>query len=259
MSNRSLIEYALLGLMVTIIVVAAIVGFLTLTQRKPAEVPEFWGTPYEPLYELLTSASKPHDILVNWYGNLDNWDFWLPLSGEAWAEVRWSLISFSVVPEYITPTDPVVLKVATELSPKRGSKLELAIAAFEYTAGFKPPPGRYHEWKKPAEVIQTGVGDCKGLSSVLVSLLLSEPFGFDSDEVWQVNAFLHSYVIIKVENVWLPLDPARADDFWYLARNQRELNDLDLYLPREVFNDRSYGSWTLVKHAVELEKLKQIR
>lgn len=201
--------------------------FQVLQPGKPPE--KLLPTYFEEAYTTLTFASKPYATM----------------SPEAYV-VKYRK-------GFITPQNPAVVEVAASVSQNIESKIERAIRTFDYVAQL-----RYDEsilWNKPDETIRLQAGDCQSKSSLLVSMLRSTPIGFDENEVWQVHTPRHTYVILRIENVWLPLDPTNypPGKFWHFGNRPEELNDLRLYYPWEIFNDVRYSDWSIVMD--ELRKM----
>jgi hypothetical protein len=214
----------------------------TLQEVAPREIPR---PIYEQEYGQLVSKAQPKYLFERRFV-LDREDpLRYALEPDAYGVFRGALFAMN----HITPEDLKIRELAIELSKNADSRLEEAINAFGYVRKLRDVAVSIWFWEMPNRTIELGKGDCKTKSSLLVSLLRS--MGFNSSEVWQVGAEEHSYVIVWVQNTWLPLDPALEDDFWYFARNPGKLNST-LYSPQVIFNDRYYSSWELMGWAGEL-------
>lgn len=126
-------------------------------------------------------------------------------------------------PMHITPNSDLVITKANELTIGISDKWDKAETLFDYVHSIPYPTecdaiinGKcYYGWWKP-DLILSGektTADCKTKSALFVSLMRAS--GFSEREIFIISSVEHMSIIVKVEDVWMPVDCVNFPSFWH--------------------------------------------
>ena len=129
--------------------------------------------------------------------------------------------------ELITPT-PSIKELSDELTSDSIDELDVAYKLHQYV--YKNIEYEFiDESLDPEEILFLKRGDCSEKSILLSSLLTSK--GISN---YVVNIPTHRYVFIRIDGIWLPVDPT-AIDFYYVFDAWNESNSRKHYVNSEIF------------------------
>ncbi|MFH1424071.1 MAG: transglutaminase-like domain-containing protein [archaeon] len=210
-------------LLVLAIVVIAFGGVLSVNGNLNAE-------------PVLENKMTAYAVTSQWDENKENWSVSFD---ELMAQCNFNQV-MSPQKDDVLAEDAEIRNLATGLCAGAETDIEKIYKLHEFTSNISYLV--YSDWRNASDVLETGAGDCTDKSVLLVSMLRA--MGIESYIVYggALENDTHAWVVARVDNAWLQLDPTVSDfDFVYKCLDNEECEYKEYYGKlRGMFNDATF-------------------